>query len=55
MEITIRGKLKDCSSIYDSEPNIEFVRTDINGSRRRQLNMEMGIDEPGLPPVEEGI
>ena len=55
MEITIRGKLKDCASIYDEEPNIEFTRTDINGARRRQLNMEMGIDEPGLPPVEDGI
>lgn len=53
LEITIRGKLKDCSSIYDQEPNIEFVRTDINSSRRRQLNMEMGIDEPGLPPPSD--
>lgn len=55
LEITIRGRLKDCSSIYDDELEIAFTRTDINGSRRRQLNMEMGIDEPGLPVIDDGV
>lgn len=52
METTIRGKLKDCSGLYDDDMNVEFVRTDINVSKqRRQLNMELGIDEAGLPPA----
>ena len=53
MEITIRGKLKDHASIYDGEPNVDFTRTDINGSRRKYLNAEMGINEPGLPESDE--
>lgn len=56
METTIRGKLKDCAGLYDEEMNVEFVRTDINISKaRRMLNMDMGIEEPGLPPVEGDV
>lgn len=51
-EITIRGKLKDCSSIFDEESQIVFTRTDINASKRKSLNAEFGFEEPGLPPVD---
>ena len=54
LETTIRGQLKDCSGLYDSEMTVEFVRTDINISKdRRMLNMELGIEEPGLPPLDQ--
>lgn len=54
METTIRGQLKDCSGLYDDDMVVEFVRTDINISKARgSLNMEMGIEEPGLPPLDE--
>ena len=53
LETTIRGQLKDCSGLYDTDMTVEFVRTDINISKeRRSLNMELGIEEPGLPPLE---
>lgn len=53
LETTIRGQLKDCSGLYDTDMTVEFVRTDINISKkRRNLNMELGIEEPGLPPLE---
>lgn len=53
METTIHGKLKDCSGLYDDEMNVEFVRTDINISKkRRDMNIEFGIEEFGLPPLE---
>ena len=56
METTIRGKLKDCAGLYDDEMNVEFVRTDINISKeRRMLNMDLGIEEPGLPPAEGDV
>lgn len=56
IETTIRGKLKDCAGLYDDEMNVEFVRTDINISKnRRMLNMDMGIEEPGLPPAEGDV
>lgn len=56
METTIRGKLKDCAGLYDDEMNVEFVRTDINISKeRRMLNMDLGIEEPGLPPSEGDV
>lgn len=51
-EVTIRGKLKDVSSMFDNDQRIEFVRTDIDANKRKKLNSELGIDEPGLPPVE---
>ena len=54
LETTIRGQLKDCSGLYDSDMTVEFVRTDINISKeRRALNMELGIEEPGLPPLDQ--
>lgn len=53
LETTIKGQLKDCSGVYDTDMTVEFVRTDINISKnRRNLNMELGIEEPGLPPLE---
>ncbi len=54
MEVTIRGKLKDVSNLFDDEQRIEFVRTDINASARKKLNSEFGFEEPGLPPAENG-
>lgn len=52
LETTIRGKLKDCSSPYDENLTIAFVRTDINVSKERLiLDAELGITEEGLPPA----
>ena len=51
-EITIRGKLKDCSSMFDEEVQIAFTRTDINANKRKNLNAEFGFEEPGLPPMD---
>jgi hypothetical protein len=53
-EITIKGKLKDCSGMFDEEARVEFVRTDIDPKRRRAMTYEMGFDfeEPGLPSID---
>lgn len=52
LETTIRGKLHDCSSPYDENLTIAFVRTDINVSKERlMLDAELGITEAGLPPA----
>ena len=51
MEITIRGMLRDVSTMFDNQRRIEFVRTDIDSSKRKKLNSEFGFEEPGLPPA----
>ncbi|MBO5435114.1 hypothetical protein J6A31_04760 [bacterium] len=52
---TIKGRLRDCAGMYDDDPNVQFVRTDIDINRRRRMNAELGIDEPGLPDFSGDI
>ena len=51
--ITIRGMLKDCTDVFADEMDVKFIRTDIDGNRRRSLNSEFGITEPNLPIFDE--
>lgn len=51
--ITIRGILYDCTSDFDDEMIVRFVRTDIDIKRRRALNAGMGIEEPNLPVAND--
>lgn len=51
---TIRGKLGDVTGPYDDAPRYAFYRTDIDYEKRKKINMEFGIQEPGMFP-DDGI
>lgn len=52
METTMKGKLFDCSGMYDSEMRVSFVRTDVNVSEQRKyIDAELGIEESNLPVI----
>lgn len=50
-EVTIKGKLIDCATMFDDMPQVSFVRTDIDTNNRKSINSGLGITEPGLPPI----
>lgn len=45
LEVTIRGKLKEVTTVADQGPCIRFIRTDVNGALRRRINKKLGIEE----------